>query len=571
MTGRATMKALFMAGATLLASGTAFAQEAAPGDTPAGDDEIIVTAERRDTTVQRAPLTLQVLGGDALQARQITSLAQIASLTPGLKVDNNAGRGYTYIRGIGTDAVGIGVDPSVATYIDGVYSPRGNSIFAGLWDLDHVEVLKGPQGTLYGRNATGGAILTLSKQPELGEFTGYGLVSYGNFNRMRGEAAINVPLGEKVAIRISGTYQDDDGYINNLFLDRKEADQTIKGVRANLLFAPSEDIKITLSGYMMRVSGSRGATFKLDTTRPSPTLIANPTITVPSGRYDVNYNAPNLATLRMDGGSLTIAGEHGPVAFKSTTGYSYTASNRQLDFDATQVLFNETTNGLETSKAFTQSIQFNNAEDGAFNWMVGADYLHESLTADIRSRFPTSTRLLQANNKVDALSFFADASYEIADGLRLSAGARYSAETKNFFSQRQAKGNWNEWTPRFGLQYQATNDILFYASATKGFKSGGFNSSAVQPPFGPEKIWSYEAGVKTSWLDNRVIANLSAFYYDYRDLQATQIDPNNGAIPITTNAGKATVKGIDGELSFKLSPAFRIGGNFTYLDSAFGD
>jgi iron complex outermembrane receptor protein len=540
-------------------------------DNPAPGDDIVVTAQRRASTQQRTPASIQVISGAELQSKSITTIDQIASLTPGLKVDNNAGRGYVYIRGIGTDSVGIGVDPSVATYLDGVYSPRGNAVFGGIWDIDHIEVLKGPQGTLYGRNATGGAILTITKQPTLGTITGYGLASYGNLDRKRVEGALNVPLGDKVALRVSGMYLDDDGYMNNLFSGKKVGDQTIRGGRATLLIEPTDDLKITLSGYYSRQTGSRGATFKLDTSQPSPTLVANPTITVPTGRYDGNYNLANSAELTMGGASATIDYVRGPVAVRSVTGFVSTRSNRVLDFDATQLLVNETYLGLEKSKAYSQSLQFNNADAGTFNWMAGLDYEHEDLSADIRSRFNNrADRILQATNNVDAMSAFIDLNYEVLPGLRVLGGVRYSTEDKSFFFTKAAKGNWGEWTPKVGLQYDLNSNIMLYATATRGFKSGGFNSSAVQPAFGPEKIWSYEAGIKSRSIGGRLIANVSAFHYDYTDLQVTQIDPNNGAVPITANAGSATVNGVDGEVTFHVSKAFSFGANATYLDTSFG-
>ncbi|WP_281198720.1 TonB-dependent receptor [Novosphingobium rosa] len=569
-----TLKTALLLFTALGSAQQAFAEDTAPAPHPSEETsgDIVVTAQRRQGSAQSIPMAIQVLSGTEIQKRNIATLDQIAVLTPGLKVDNNAGRGYVFIRGIGTDSVGIGVDPSVATYVDGVYNSRGNSVFGALWDLDHVEVLKGPQGTLYGRNATGGAILTVTKQPTLGKYEGYGLASYGNFNRKRVEAAVNVPIGQIAALRVSGVYTADDGYMHNLYTNQTVGGQNIKGGRATLLVEPADGLKISLTGSIIDQHGSKGTTFKLDTSQPSPTLAKYPSATVPSGPYDVNYNLPNNAELNARSTALTISYDLGPVSMKSVTGYNYTETNRVLDFDATQAQVNETYKGLETSKAFTQSIQFNNQVPGRFNWMVGGDYMHEDLAADIRSRFAPGTpdRILLASNSVSAMSAFVDLNYEIVPKLKLLAGVRYSHEVKNFFFNTPSRGSWDQPTPKFGLEYAFNRDVMLYATATQGFKSGGFNSSAVQPPFNPEKIWSYEGGIKSSWLKNTVTANLSAFYYDYTNLQVTQL-PANGTVPITTNAGSATIKGLDLELSWHPTRAFHIGINGTALDSKYGN
>ena len=255
------------------AAGAAQAQQAQPTQPDESQlTDIVVTAERRSSTLQNVPIAVTVLSADALESNGVTTVDQLSLLTPGLKIDSNAGRGYVFLRGIGTDAVSIGADPSVGIYVDGVYQPRGNAALAGLWDTNQVEVLKGPQGTLYGRNTTGGAILITTVQPLLGETSGYGSVGYGNFKSRNINGAVNLPFGSQGALRLSGVYQQDDGYMRNLFTGNDLAGQTIHGERGNLLYQFTDQISLTLSEDYAQMGGSRSAVIKLDPTQPDAEL-----------------------------------------------------------------------------------------------------------------------------------------------------------------------------------------------------------------------------------------------------------------------------------------------------------
>ena len=561
------------------AAGASHAQQAqstAPADTDETQlADVVVTAERRSTTLQNVPIAVTVLSADALQSNGVTSVDQISLLTPGLKVDSNAGRGYVFLRGIGTDAVSIGADPSVGIYVDGVYQPRGNAALAGLWDTNQVEVLMGPQGTLYGRNTTGGAILITTVQPVLGETSGYGSVGYGNFNSRNVNGAVNLPIGSKGAIRLSGLYQQDDGYMHNLFNGNDLAGQTIHGERGNLLYQFTDEISLTLSEDYAQIGGSRSAVIKVDTTQPDAEFNKYPAVeaTIPASPYDVLNDNEDAADMTSTGGSAVLNAKYDSVEAKSITAYRYEDVNRMLDFDGTQIDWDPTYRGEEASRQISQEFQVLNANPQRLEWLLGANFSHESLVQNyLVATGPgkPAPLPLPANATDKSAGLFGEAKLAVVSNVKVIVGGRYSYEKKTLFFNTENEQSWTKFTPKFGLEYTPTSALMLYATAASGFKSGGFNSTAVQPPFNPESLWDYELGTKSSWLDHKLTANFAFFYYDYKNLQVTQIAPAL-ARPIILNAGSARPYGLDGSLTAQPTSQFRTSLNFELLHSRYGN
>ena len=549
------------------------AQSTQPDESQLAD--IVVTAERRSSTLQNVPIAVTVLSADALESNGVTTVDQLSLLTPGLKIDSNAGRGYVFLRGIGTDAVSIGADPSVGIYVDGVYQPRGNAALAGLWDTNQVEVLKGPQGTLYGRNTTGGAILITTVQPVLGETSGYGSVGYGNFNSRNVNGAVNLPLGSQSALRLSGVYQQDDGYMRNLFTGNDLAGQTIHGERGNLLFQFTDQVSLTLSEDYAQMGGSRSAVIKLDPTQPDAELNKYPALvaTIPASPYDVLNDNQDAAEMTSTGGSAVLNAKYDSVEAKSITAYRYQDVDRILDFDATQIDWDPTYRGEETSRQVSQEFQVLNASPQRLEWLVGANFNHESLEQNyLLSTAPGNPKPLAvpANATDKSAGLFGEAKFALLPDLKVIVGGRYSYEKKTLFYTKENEQSWNKFTPKFGLEYTPESALMLYATAASGFKSGGFASNVIQPPFNPETLWDYELGMKSSWLDHRLTANFAAFYYDYKNLQVTQIDPTL-ARPVIVNAGSAKPFGLDGDLTAQVTSQFRASLDFELLHSRYGN
>ena len=562
------------------ATGTTYAQETTSTPPPAVTDDsqltdVVVTAERRSSSLQTVPIVVSVLSADALQNANVTSVDNIQQLTPGLKIDSSAGRGYVFLRGIGTDAVSIGADPSVALYVDGVYQPRGNAALAGLWDTNQVEVLKGPQGTLYGRNTTGGAILITTAQPVLGEVTGYGSAGYGNFNSRDIDGAVNLPVGDNGAVRLSGMYHQDDGYMRNLFNGNDLEGEAIHGERGNFLYKFSDQVSLTLSEDYAQIGGSRSAVVKVDPSQPDAELNANPGLaaTIPASPYDVLNNNADAATQTSSGGSAVLDARSDSIEAKNITAYRYQNVNRQLDFDGTQISWDPTYQGEEASREISEEFQILNLDPKFVEWVLGTNFTHESLEqnyyiatgAGKPAPFP-----LLANATDKSLGVFGEGKFALTSDLKLILGGRYTYEKKTLFYLSENEQSWNKFTPKAGAEYSVTPSTMLYFTAANGFKSGGFASTAVQPPFNPETLWDYELGLKSGWFDHRLTANFAAFYYNYKNLQVTQIDPII-ARPIIVNAGSARPYGLDGDLTAQLTQQFRASLGFELLHARYGN
>ena len=576
-TAKITIRRVLLTGAALVPMSVAHAQTPSKSVSDASTDnmEIVVTAERRETKLQETPIAIEAYSGEALTKRGVLGVAELTSISPSLYIERSGSQGYVFIRGVGNNSVGIGADGSSSVYLDGIYLSRPASALSELFDIAQVEVLKGPQGTLYGRNATGGAILINTARPELGKTVVKGRVGYGNFDRIRTEATVNLPFGENGALRVSGLYGDDDGYRTNLLTNKGVDDRKVTALRGQLLW----DIggwSARLSGDYMNTRGSLGNSLKLDTTQPAP-VVTFFGATVPADPYVDSYDSPNFARVLQWGSSFTFEGQAGPLAVKSVTSFRRTEQNRSIDLDSTAIRFGATEFGDEVSEAFTQDIQLSNAEPSAFEYIVGASYLSDELTSAIRAAVYPFGLVVEngSRNSTTSIAVFGEGKYNFNDNFALVVGGRYSHEKKTQLFNTALpnpvfdRNSWNAFTPKFGIQYQGDNALL-YATVTNGFKSGGFNANAVQPPFNEEKIWSYEVGAKTDWFDNRLIANFSAFYYDYKDLQVSQVILPN-PVPIIANAGTAKVYGLEVDLIARPTDRLRLTASAAYLHTEYGN
>lgn len=605
----------------------ALAQGGAPvAEAGDGIDDIVVTATRRSESAQNISTNVAAFTADGLAAANITNSVDLQQHVPGLIFSTNGSFGQPYIRGIGSDIINPGADSPVATYIDGAYQTRQTASVVDFFDDERVEVLKGPQGALYGRNATGGALNIITAKPA--DTAGFaGTASYGNYDRVQLRGMANLPLADGVAARVAGIYTRRDGYAYNPYLDTRLDGEKSYGVRASLRAKASERVTVILSGEYIHEDDTRNNANRLIVAPGLPAPVLNfapvfgyPAPAIPADPRIINNDFPGRIYLRQKRLNLTVDWDLDFASLRSVTGYTDLRNFGAFDLDGSEVGYAYDRED-DTSRAWTESLQLASNAGGRFRWIVGADYLHEHATQNFDARlfsflFPPGTPLLGDASPVtgiiwrsrlgtDAWSAYADVQYDVSDRLRLLASARYSSERKRAVFGRtyvdpfgivlggaaqapagtvfpglgtvtdpvagtigfdlSPRARFHRVTPKIAVEFRPRPGLLFYASATNGFKSGGFNLQNNGETFRPEKIWSYEAGLKSTLLDNRLRANLSGFYYDYTDLQVIRFD----GLANNVNNADARIYGLEMELEAKPARNLTIGVNVAYLNARY--
>jgi len=556
-------------------------------------EEIIVTAERRAVDIQRTPLSVVALTGDQLEASTIQSTIDLQYRTTGFVFKTNTVLGQPYIRGVGSDIISAAADASVATFVDDVYQARAVASIQEFYDLDRVELLKGPQSTLFGRNVTGGAVRLFSNRPEP-EFAADADLLYGNYDRIRLRGMVNVPLaGEKAIVRLSGLRAERDGYTDNVFTGRSLDDENFWSVRGQLLLAPSEDLEILLIGDYTDEDSTRTLG-----NYPSTDCCVNLGIVfggvVPSDPREVTHDVDDSAKALARGVSGKITWDAGPVTLTSVTAWRKTSFDEALDLDATNVPmvanFPE-----EDSKTFTQDLQIASNGENRFDWIAGLFYLDESAFQQLDIQLPFFSAFSRPAGDIDteAYAVYGQGSYRFTDQWRATLGLRFSHEERSQdFTQtisdplgavtgvpgvvelaNSDSDSWDSWTPKLGVEWFGSDTLMVYGSVAKGFKAGGLNSNALQPAFDPEELWAYEIGVKSSPWEGRARMNLAAFWYDYKDIQLLTLAPDapTGAFPIVVNAAEATIQGLEAEVQAQLTDGFSVDAGVTLLDATYDD
>lgn len=595
----------------LLAATPAFAQSVPPADpsappvAPAPSDEsdgdIVVTAQRRSESLQAVPISITALSGDTLVKSGIQDTERLSTLTPGLIVQRSV-VGKISIRGVGNENYTIAGDPGVAVHSDGVYVARAAAGLFDLFDIARVEVLRGPQGTLYGRNATGGVINVIPNKPT-DRFEARIAGEVSNYNGYRIDGMVNVPLADGVALRVAALGNWRDGFTRNTnaqarargFEDFDSKD--VKAVRGQLAYDGSSPLKARLTleyiddnsnlpayKYLNRPGALPTADFGGGAAAFTPAFLRTVNqgieLNLPGTTRTVGSNADVFKTTQF-GATLHLDYDLGGVTLSSITGYRDTKFNYLDDGDGSDVFF---VNYIQQDKSrqFSQELQLNGGGD-RLGWLVGGYYFHETGSSFIALPFPFGANLpfyitVDGSAGTDALAGFGELRWTPVDRLKITLGARYSHEKRdaryryevNFGAPSVLNPNlratFNAFTPRLVVDYEALHDIHLYASATRGFKSGGFNLLAVQPGFAPEKVWTYEAGVKTQFADRKVTLNANVFYSKYDDIQVGQIVNLQSVL---TNAAKATLKGAEVEFSARPDKAIELGATLAYLDAKY--
>jgi iron complex outermembrane receptor protein len=571
--------------AGLLVAPAANAQQSPPvasseAEQSSGLEDIVVTAQKRSESLQKVPLAITAVTSEQLERSGINDLSGIVASVPNLNLGPQLGVAKVALRGIGLENLSPGAEGSIAFHIDGVFISRSVAALSSFYDIEQVEVLRGPQGTLYGRNATGGSINLTTREPTR-EFSGYLRGTFGNYKRATAEGALSGPIaGDAILARVAFQAERRDGYGENVFTGKDIDDLKSIAGRGKLLFKLNDRLTVELAAdYYRRKDNSGSYHYAGAAGETSPGLPYLPFGLVYGGSVasdprDVNTDISPSNYVRAWGtlGKITYD-LGGDVEFRSLTGYRNTRYSTVTDLDSTSAPL-ATITQLERAKQFSQEIQLSGRSD-RFNWLIGGYYFHEK---DFGAQvIPFNNYLLGfpfpgtdvqgaffgGTIKTDALAVFGQASYELIDGLRLTLGARYSHEKKRDEDQflfdfltpydptvplpltsRRDKATFNSFTPRIALDYQLTPDVLVYGSWSKGFKAGTYNLGQFNPPVEPEKVNAFEAGLKSTLLDRRLRLNLAGFHYKYKDLQIGKIA---GQVLALENAATATIYGLEAE------------------------
>jgi iron complex outermembrane receptor protein len=565
-------------------------------------EEVIVTAQKRAEKLQDTPIAVSAVTGETIERLNLDDVASLAVSNPSLAYSEAGGEAQIYIRGVGSNIFSVGVDQSVATHIDGVYVGRANMGLTQFLDVDRVEVLRGPQGTLYGRNATGGAINVISRMPT-DEVEGYGSLLFGSFDRREIRAAVSGPLGGGWAARVAVRGMKDDGYTRDVDArgSNKIDDNDLKAVRGALRWKNDSLAFTVLSDYSEFDNGNTSIV-PLDSVGLAQSFGAVATGDI----HRTRNNTPSFHKWQTGGVALNLEWQiNDALTLTSISGYREWDSDFLFNTDGTEIEITRST-FIYDSTQYSSELRLAGEHDWG-NWIVGGYYFDEDKFGAlglVRAGFTPPTVLSArsfnffADGTSEALAVFGQGSYKLNDQWRVTAGIRFSEEKKedNLLSRtiadpqllglfdvaqaqqagtgvatRIADRSWRAYTPKLGLEWRPSDDQLYYASYSKGFKSGGYNDlSVVNPAFNPEFIKSYEIGAKTEWLDNRLRLNGTLFYYDYTDLQVS-VFASVGAITttITTNAAAATVKGAELELLARPVRNFDISASISLLDATY--
>jgi len=540
-----------LAAAAAVPSAPVFGQ-GPPATSAAALEEVVVTARKTEESVQDVPMSVQVLGAELLDVTDPTHVFDLQYNVPGLVVNNVGlnGAGFS-LRAVADQG---GSSLSVASHMNGVYLGSSNLAIARMFDLERIEVLKGPQGTLYGRNATGGSINFIPRRPEAG-FSADIEAAYGSFDTARLQGHVNVPF-DRSALRLAWVASNGDGYIRNSVDDRRFAEQDFRGLRASWRFEPNDRLQFEAMAQHVEDDGAVGELWL-----PRPDFLAEPTdihlttVTLPN---------PFLET-ETDNVSVNVDVELGRATLHSITGY---ARNKVRDLDdcAGIPILAGCVRGVMPLRheQLSQELRLASQGTGDVDWLVGVYFYDDDASRNyyqltpVIDPEPTSNHVSTSAERT--IAAFGQATWRPRDRWSITSGLRLNREDHRFAtigtgtedSQTgvQSSKRWSNGSWRLDLAYAVRDEVLVYGGVSTGFKSGGIT---VQPggvidTFDPENLTAWEVGIKSRWLAERFTLNAAAFFYDFRDMQVnTSTITDSGLIFETDNAARAEIYGIDSE------------------------
>lgn len=556
----------------------------------AGD--IVVTAQRKSERLQDVPIAVTAVPPERLEQLSLRSIDSVTTVTPNFVFGTAYSYTQAFIRGVGSSFPSPGLEGSIATYIDGAYLSRNIGAVFDLLDVESVQILKGPQGTLYGRNATGGAIVVNTAAPTQ-SLEGYALAEYGRFDHILGEGVINLPVGDTLSVRFAGRYTQEDGYIHNLELDRDQPHRKAHVIRGSVAWRPISDFSALLT---VEHSRDRSEPFP-QAARVGAPLCLGCSITGESpvtGFYDARNDAAEQDSLSKSfSATLRLRAKTGIFDIDSVTAYRNLTSDSETDIDATSLdLFNAVS--LLGGKTYSEDLVVSSHSGSWLDGIVGVSFVKDDAfqrsraTGLLFAALPDSPPFIFNKVTTESIAAFAQMTAKPTPELAVTLGGRYSYDDRDFLARENLAANlvfagasglftfkqhasFRSFTPRAVIAYDAGN-LNLYASYNRGFKAGGFSLPLYAPdkPVKPEKLDSFEVGAKFVSADRKLNINLAAFYYEHKDLQVRVADLAAGGAAVR-NAASARGRGVEADFDYTPVTGVKIYGGASYLRARFKD
>ncbi len=593
--------------------------EAAP-DQAGGNPEasktlevVTVTSRRREESIQEIPLAVSAFEKDELDRLQANDVLGLQGAVPNLNIVQGRGSSNSvnvFIRGIGQPDALQTFDPGVGIYVDDVYYSRISGALLSLFDTERVEVLRGPQGTLYGKNSTGGAIKVVTRAPG-DEFGGSMEVAAGDYGRLEGRMYATAPLGDTFGISVAAALTDNDGYVDDPVTGEDYNEDDTGAARVRMAWHPSDSFSADFSfdythqDNALTLGNPQAALTQVDLVRG--VVVLRP---APTGEYEYNTRTSFLdgqgQQLRHRGGSMSLSWDLSDAwTLKSITAYRKLNTNNFVDIDASQFELGDVLVAVEQDQT-TQEFQLQYDNGSNLDAVFGLYYLDEELPSHQEAYAdsflalngaPISfMRTVDDDLETTSWAAFAHASWEFAPSWTLAGGVRYTDEDKDYFrttstfsSLPPLRGtfafsiddSWDATTPSISIQKAFSDDTMAYLSANRGFKSGGFNgranSAAEVSDYDPEFVWTYELGLKAQSEDRRFLGNFAVFHSQYKDFQARVSEVQNPGAPIPTfafpvlNAAELSIDGVEIEGIALVGDATQLSAQIGWLDAQYDE
>ncbi|WP_420144140.1 TonB-dependent receptor [Sphingobium sp.] len=581
--------------------------------------DIVVTAERRETRLQETPVAVSVIGGEALQGKQINSALDIGAALPAVQIGEGLGQLRISVRGVSFTDLRAGAEGRIAFYVNGVYNGQPSAQTGSFFDVERVELLRGPQGTLFGRNATGGAFNITTRMPTR-DVSGYVNMTAGNYKTMNVEAALSGPLTDTLTARIAAKTVNHGGYGRNLYTGTSINNAHTQSFRATLHWEPSDKLDMVLIANYHNEDDRNFMPSQFGQVLPVTTLMELPPRCTPE-----TYQAPNciLSFSRDTTSRYNNTNERWQKGVNLTTSYDLNDWLTLKSVLAASFSYYKLTQGNSGSPGISPYNTFFSHNDqytaefqllgdrGPLSFVLGAFYFNDKTTPRSITALPSGAfvpnvpnYLAQGSHSMATLltrsvALYGQATYEVTDQLSLTLGGRYTSEKKhnhdnylgfNVVTPYPAPGvtggfilnppnpgfpnnqhiSVSAFNPKVTIDYKFTPDIFGYATYSRGFKSGGFNWGQTNPPYPEENIDNYEVGLKTTFFGGGLTANLAAFYYDYSNIQTQVVGTGPGVSGVLTqSAGAATIKGVELEFGARPTRNLRFDGSVALLDAKF--
>ncbi|MFO7594778.1 MAG: TonB-dependent receptor [Desulfocurvibacter africanus] len=564
--------------AFVLAVGMAAGAQAQQADDAVQLEPVVVTAEKREENVQDIPLSVTTFSEANIEDSGIRSLQDFSKQVPNLFISNWGIRGnsFVFMRGIGA----VNNDPAIGYYVDDVSYMDSRVFDSALYDIERIEVLRGPQGTLYGRNSLGGVINFVTKKPDNETHAGLEQI-FGNYDLFQTTAYLRTPIVEdKLFLSVAGTRESRDGYNENEFLDEDVDHRKNFSGRGHLRWTPNSKLDITLSADGERIRDGAFPLASLDEVRENP--------------HDVSYDFEGKNDRDARGSSLRVAYDADWFRLTSISAYRHYDDEARNDQDFTEVFLANAFEDIDDDQ-FTQEIRFASPDDGRdLKWLTGLygfkskqdhELVMEFAPGVIDPTIPfTVYNATDSELKSHGAAVFGQTTYTMFDKLDLTAGLRYDYEKSSIDQTGSTDGggmnlgtsefdedvDGDAWLPKFQAAYHWTPDFMTYAGVARGYRSAGFNTASTasaDASFDAEYSWNYEVGFKSSWFDNRLTFNTAFFYIDLEDQQVVQLLPT--ADTVIRNAGESRSMGFEVESAALLAKGLTFEGGFGYTDAEY--